>query len=81
MPTNSKEYMKKNYKKYWWNPKAIEDRTKRNAARKKSWLAVGDPREVDHINGIAGWNGKWNIRILSRKRNRQLWAAKANMWK
>lgn len=81
MPTNSKEYMKKNYKKYWWNSKAIEDRTKRNAARRKSWLAVWDTREVDHINGISWWNGKSNLRIISRKKNRQLWAAKANMWK
>lgn len=78
MPTNTKEYMRKNYRKYWGNPDAISDRTMRNAARRKKWLKVWDPREVDHKNGVKKWNGDGNLRIISRKKNRQLGAAKAN---
>lgn len=85
MPTNSKEYMKKNYKKYWGNPKAVRDRSLRNQARRKMMKAgrvrKWDGKEVDHRNGIAGWNGNNNLRVISRTLNRRLWAAKANRFR
>lgn len=78
MPKNSKEYNKKNYKKYWWSDEAIKERSERNKARRKKWLKVGDKREVDHIKWVKAWNGKKNLRVISQKKNRQLGAAKAN---
>ena len=78
MWTNSKEYNRKNYKKYWWNPEAIKDRSDRNKARRKAWLNVWDSREVDHKNGNPNDNSKWNLRVISRNTNRKLWAEKAN---
>ena len=80
MATNTKEYNKKNYRKYWWNKKAIKKRTEQNKARRMSWLKKGDPREADHIKPLSkGWKTtKKNIRVISRKTNRRLWAAIAN---
>lgn len=80
MPTNSKEYNKKVYHKYWWRPEEIERRSNRNKARRKKWLTVWDPREVDHVNGNANDNSSWNLKIISRTVNRRKWAMKAN-WK
>jgi len=81
MPTNSKEYMRKNYKKYWWQPHQIADRSKRVQARRimeKKWLVhKGDWKEVDHKNWIKGWNGKGNLRVVSRLRNRRDWQKKS----
>lgn len=82
MATNSREYNKKNYKKYRWNKSAIKDRTVRNAARRKAmkeWkVSKGDWKEVDHKNWVKAGNWKKNLRVISRKTNRTLWAAKAN---
>lgn len=77
---NSKEYNKKNYKKYWWQPNQIKKRSEQNKARKMSWLKKWDTREADHIKPLDKWGKttKWNIRVISRKKNRQLWAAIAN---
>ena len=77
---NSKEYNKKNYKKYWWQPNQIKKRSEQNKARKMSWLKKWDPREADHVKPLDKWGKttKWNIRVISRKKNRQLWAAIAN---
>lgn len=85
MASNSKEYMKKNYKKYWGNPKAIRDRSLRNQARRKLMkdgrVRKWDWKEVDHKNWIAWWNSNWNLRVISRTLNRRLWAAKANRFR
>lgn len=80
MATNSKEYNKKNYKRFWWKPSQIKKRSEQNKARKMSWLKKWDPREADHIKPLDKWGKttKWNIRVISRKKNRQLWAAIAN---
>jgi len=82
MATNSKAYNKANYKKYRWSKDAIKDRTARNAARKKAekeWkVSKWDWKEVDHKKWVKAWNWKWNIRVISQKKNRQLWAKKAN---
>jgi hypothetical protein len=81
MPTNSKEYMRDNYKKFWWTTKAIKDRAMRNSARRlmiKEWkVSKWDWKEVDHKNWISKWNWKWNLRVISRLTNRILGQKKA----
>ena len=91
MSTNSKEYNKKNYKRFWGHKKALKDRAKRVAARRimeKKWLVhKWDWKEVDHKKWIAGWNWAENLRVISRLKNRQLGQKKAtkaqlkNNWK
>lgn len=80
MATNSKEYNRKNYEKYWGQPSQIKKRGEQNKARRMAWLKVGDSREADHIKPLDKWGKttKWNIRVLSRKKNRQRWAEIAN---
>ena len=81
MPSNSKEYQAKVYKKYWGTTKAKKDRAARNAARrimtKAGKVKKGDGKDVDHKKWIKAGNGKSNLRVLSRKTNRTLWAKKA----
>lgn len=78
MATNSKEYNKKNYAKYWGNRSALDARNNRNKARRKLWLKVGDSREVDHkdSNAMNNWSG--NLRAVNRTLNRRRGAMKAN---
>jgi len=80
MSTNSKAYNKKNYQKFWWNPKAIKKRTEQNKGRKLSWLKKWDPREAHHVKQLSKWwkTTKWNIKIISRKANRRDWVKIAN---
>lgn len=84
MPTNTKGYWnrkrpngKTNYEHYLWSKKKISERSTRNKARRKIWLKVGDPREVDHKRGVKAGNGKSNLRVISRKTNRRLGAKRA----
>ena len=81
MRNNSLKYQRENYQKYWWNKKAIADRTARNGARAKMVKAgkvkKGDGKHVDHLRGIAWGNWNWKLRVLTRKKKRQLWASKA----
>ena len=78
---NSKEYNKKNYKKYWGSKSAISDRSTRNKARRKMEKAgkvkKWDKKDVDHVRGIKAGNGKSNLRVTSRSANRKKWALKA----
>lgn len=48
-----------------------KDRAKRNAARKKLGLKVGDPRHADHKRELVrgGSNTKSNLRAVSAKTN------------
>lgn len=84
MATNSREYNKKNYKKYWGSDKAKKDRAARNKARReaeKKWkVRKWDWKEVDHKKPLAkgGSRSTKNTRIVSRKTNRKGWAAIAN---
>ena len=87
MRTNSKEYNKKNYKKYWGSEKAKKDRASRNTARNRA-MAEGkvkkwDKKEIHHKNWKPTDNSKKNLAVVSRKYNRKDWAAKANKskWK
>lgn len=85
MPTNDKKYMWTYM--YWekWYMKS-KKRKSENATRKrarykfvKEWkVSKFDWKEVDHKKWVSKWNWKKNLRVLSRKKNRQLWVAKAN---
>lgn len=81
MPSNSPEYIRKNYKKYRWKPKAIAERSERNKARRKmeksGKVKKHDGKEVDHKRGVKAGNGKSNLRVISRKTNRRLGALKS----
>lgn len=88
MWTNSLEYQRKHYKEYYWTKKAIAKRVKRNRARLdaiKSWKVkkYDKSKQVDHKNGNAMDNSRWNLRVISSKLNGKLWAKKANKskWK
>ena len=61
------------YKKYHSSPKAVQERSQRNKARRKMKLKVGDGMEVDHKNPISkgGSNRKDNLRIVTRATNRK----------
>lgn len=67
---------KRNYKAelQWEHSKKknrVKDRAKRNAARKKVGLKVGDPRQVDHKTPLSsgGGNGLANLFATSAKYN------------
>lgn len=81
MPSNSPEYIRKNYKKYRGKPKQISERSERNKARRKMEKAgkvkKHDGKEVDHKRGVKAGNGKSNLRVISRKTNRRLGALKS----
>lgn len=82
MPTNSKEYVRRNYgKKYWGTKEAIDKVKARVQARRimeKEWkVSKGDWLEVDHRNWIKAWNWKYNLRVISRLKNRIDWQKKA----
>lgn len=82
MSSNSLEYQRKNAAKYWTNPEAKKKRAARWRARyklMKEWkVKVWDGKHVDHKNGNAKDNSRSNLRVISAKKNMQLWAAKAN---
>ena len=63
---------RKEYDNFHGTPKQIKMRGLRNSARRQSGLAVGDPREVDHIVPLSkgGSHRKSNLRIVSRHTNR-----------
>jgi 5-methylcytosine-specific restriction endonuclease McrA len=69
----SKRNYKKEYREYHGKQEQIDNRNKRNKARRKMKLKKGDPREVDHKRPLSkgGGNGKKNLRVTSRKSNRK----------
>lgn len=74
MGTNSKEYMHRVAEKYYKNPKARARNAFRKAARrimeKKGLVKPFDGKEVDHKRGIGWGNWDWNLRVITRLRNR-----------
>lgn len=72
MSKKKRDY-KKEYREYHGKPQQIKNRAKRNAARKKMGLRVGDPRECDHKKPLSkgGSNSKKNLRVVSRTTNRK----------
>jgi hypothetical protein len=67
---------KKEYANYQGKPEQIENRTKRNSARRdmerKGLVTKGDGKDVDHKTPIAkgGGNGKGNLRVVPKGQNR-----------
>ena len=82
MATNSRQYNKANYSKYWWSTKAKKERAARNTARNRAIAAgkvsKGDWLEVHHKNWTPTDNNKKNLAVVTRKYNRRDWARKAN---
>ena len=74
MPTNSLEYQRAVYDKYYGTKQALKKRALRNAARRKMEKAglvkKGDGKDVDHINGTEKGNGDANLRVISKLKNR-----------
>lgn len=72
MATKKRDY-KKEYRDYHSKPEQRKNRSKRNQARRKMGLEVGDKREVDHKVPLSkgGSNSKKNLRAVSRTTNRK----------
>lgn len=85
MPSNSKEYQRKVYAKYWWTDKAKKDRAARNTARNRAIAAgkvkKGDGKEIHHKNWNPQDNSRKNTAVVTRKYNRRDGAKKANISK
>lgn len=64
---------KKEYADFQGKPEQIQNRAKRNKARKESGCKPGDGKEVDHIKPLlaGGGNTDNNTRVVSRKTNRK----------
>lgn len=77
MPVRKKSSYKKVYKKYHSSDKAKKERNMRNQARRRAIRAgkvrKGDGKEIDHKRPISkgGSNKPKNLRVVSRKTNRQ----------
>jgi 5-methylcytosine-specific restriction endonuclease McrA len=72
MAEKKRDYAKE-YETYQGTPEQIKNRSKRNKARRKMGLKVGDPREVDHKTPLSkgGSNRKDNLRAVQRSTNRR----------
>ena len=72
MPKNPRNY-KEEYREYHGKPEQIDNRAKRNKARRESGLKKGDGKEVDHKTPLSkgGGNSKGNTSITSRTSNRK----------
>jgi len=68
-----KRNYRREYDTYHSKRKQKKNRAKRNTARRRSGLKVGDPREVDHKRPLSrgGGNGRRNLRVVSRRTNRR----------
>lgn len=68
-----KRNYKKEYREYHGKPEQVDNRSKRNSARRKMGLKKGDGKEVDHKRPLSkgGGNGKGNLRVVSRAKNRK----------
>jgi len=82
MPTNKPDYYEANKHKYWTSSKANEKSKYRKRARRileKAWkVKPNDGKDVDHIDGNVKNNKPSNLRAVTRKKNRKLWAKKRN---
>ncbi len=70
------------YKKYHSSPRAIQERSMRNKARRIKGLKVGDKREVDHKNPLSkgGTNNTRNLRscVTSKEQEKRETVLKLN---
>lgn len=76
MPSNSIEYIRKNYKKYWGTKKNIKKTAKRVTARRRmekaGKVSKGDGKDVNHKKPLSkgGSNEIGNLEVRSQKANR-----------
>lgn len=72
-PAKKARNYRKEYDTYHAKPTQKKRRAKRNAARSKLGLKVGDPREADHKTPLSkgGGNTRSNITAKSRAANRK----------
>ena len=70
---NGNRDYKREYKMYHGLKKQKRNRNARNKARREMGLKVGDGKEVDHKVPLhrGGGNGKKNLRVVSRDKNRR----------
>ena len=65
---------KSEYENYHSKPEQKKKRAKRNAARAKMTKAgkvrKGDGKDVDHKKGVSAGNGKKNLRVQPKSKNR-----------
>lgn len=65
---------RKEYDRYQGKPEQVKNRAQRNAARAKMAKAgrvhKGDGKDVDHKKGVDAGNGKGNLRVESKSKNR-----------
>lgn len=71
MTNGKRDYKKELNWEHSSKPFRVKDRAKRNSARKKMGIEVGDPRQVDHIKSLksGGSNSKSNLRVVKAKTN------------
>ncbi len=65
---------KQEYKKFQSSKKSINDRSKRNRARrllmKEGLVRKNDNKDIDHKDGNPQNNSRSNLKVLSRSKNR-----------
>ena len=75
MPRKEPRDYKKEYREYHGRPEQIKNRVSRDKARrmmiKKGRVRKGDGMEVDHHDGNPRNNHPSNLKIMTRKKNRQ----------
>jgi hypothetical protein len=71
MTNGKRDYKKELNWEHSSKPSRVKDRAKRNSARKKMGIEVGDSRQVDHIKSLksGGSNNKSNLRVVKAKTN------------
>ena len=72
---------RREYDQYHAKPEHVQERLKRNQARRKLGLTKGDPREVDHKIPIkkGGSNARSNLRAVSLQENRKKFTKTAGL--
>jgi len=74
MKTTKTRNYRKEYDSYQGTAKQKKNRAKRNAARKimkkKGLVHKGDNKDVDHKKGVSAGNGRKNLRVVSKSKNR-----------
>lgn len=71
MTNGKRDYAKELAWEHKKKPNRVKDRAKRNLARKRAGLKVGDSRQADHIRPLeeGGSNAASNIRVVSAHAN------------
>lgn len=71
MKNGKRDYKKELAWEHSKKPNRVKDRAARNTARRRAGLAVGDPRQADHIKPLTsgGSTKQSNVRVVSAKTN------------